>query len=152
MGYTRKQKVFKVSFADDHQFAGLTLTTRGLTVKEFVEFGIRLQGVGEAMQGAVRPDEQMAALDSLSDALTVVRGMFADALMSWNMTEEDGTPTPPTVEGVTMLDEMEFLTLVEEWLNAIGGVSAPLGKDSTGGVTSPELSPLMEPLSVNQVS
>jgi hypothetical protein len=149
MSYTRKPKVFKVTFGDGHEFEGLSITTRGLSVADFADLAQRLSGVADVFEGEADQSQQIAALRGLTEQLGPLRATFADALMSWDMTEEDGTPTPATLDGINLLEDMEFLTLVGAWVDAIGGVSAPLGKASPSGGTSPVLSGLMEPLSVN---
>jgi hypothetical protein len=152
MGYTRKPKVFKVTFDVGHEFEGLSITTRGLSVAQFADLAQRLQGIGDVFEGQDDQSEQIAALIALTGQLAPLRATFAEALMSWDMVEEDGTPTPATLDGVNLIEDMEFLTLIGSWVDAIGGVSAPLGKASPSGGTSPVLSGLMEPLSVNPPS
>lgn len=150
MGYKRKApKVFKVAFAEGHEFEGLEMTTRGLSVAEFAEFGIKLQRLGTGLGDQDTPEDAVEALKAFMGALDASRAGFADALLSWNMEEDDGTPTPANLEGVNRLDDVMFLSLVREWLEAIGGVGDDLGKDSGSGETSPELSSLMEVSSLN---
>jgi hypothetical protein len=151
MTYTRKPRVFKLEFEEGTHFEGLSMSTRGLSIKEFTSVALKLGDIAGGMENASQTD-QLAALPRLADALDEIREMFADALIEWNMKEEDGTPTPPTLDGVQLLDDQEFFLLINEWTTAIGGVSAPLGKGSTSGATSPELSALMEPLSPSQAS
>jgi hypothetical protein len=150
MAYTRKSSVFKVMFEEPHPFAGLTLCTRSLRIAEFAEFGITMEQLGKPLDGS--GTGMFDGVSALTELLDSARAMFADALVSWDMIEEDGTPTPPTVEGVNLLEDMEFLNLVGEWLKAIGTPGDSLGKDSSSGETIPELSALMEPLSASQVS
>lgn len=151
MGYTRKaQKVFRIEFEPGHEFAGLELTTKALTVAEFAEFGITVQAFGTGLEAAAAstdPEEATRAVSGSVDALQRAREAFAGALVSWNMTEEDGTATPATVQGVNLLDDMTFLNLVREWLEAIGGVGDDLGKDSGSTETSQVLSLPVELLS-----
>lgn len=145
MAYTRKPKVFRVSFEEPHPLAGLTLQTKGLSVKEFAAFGLRLADVAQ-IDAAGTDVEKLAELKGLIGAIDEVKEMFADALISWDMQEEDGSPTPATLEGVQSLTDDEFFGIVNEWLVAIGGVDDETGKASApGGV--PALSDLMEPLS-----
>lgn len=155
MGYVRKPKVFKLTFVDDDSaFPGLEIQTRSLKIRELAEFGLKLSQSTRGVEGGT-DEEKFAAIPALSEALDDTREMFADALISWNMEEEDGTPTPADVDGVKLLDDQEFLTLISVWLNSIGGLDAQkddddLGKGFGSGGTSPELSSLMEPLSPNQ--
>lgn len=151
MTYVRKPKVFKVAFEEPHSLAGLSLQTHGLSVKEFAAFGLKLGAVAEIEQAGTNA-EKLSQLSGLLGAVEEVRSMFAEKLISWDMQEEDGSPTPATPDGVNLLSDDEFFTLVAEWLSAIGGVDESMGKDSTHGETFQELSNLMEPLSQNQAS
>ncbi len=151
MAYTRKPKVFKVSFEEPNTLAGLTLTTRALSVKDFAEFGLKLADVSE-LENAGTDRERLNKLSHLLDSLEEVRVMFADKLISWNMEEEDGSETPASVDGVMSLSDEEFYSIIGEWLSAVGGVEENLGKDSDSGEITQGLSQLMEPLSPSPVS
>ena len=151
MTYVRKPKIFKVSFEEPHPLSGLSLCTHPLSVREFAAFGLKLAEAAD-VERAGTDIEQLKGIASILDSLDDVRAMFADKLISWDMEEEDGTPTPATLDGVLLLDDGEFYGIVEEWLSAIGGVDADTGKDSGSGETVPELLPLMEPLSPSQAS
>jgi hypothetical protein len=73
---------------------------------------------------------------------------FAESLISWNIAEEDGTPTPPTRDEFFKLDEDLALALATEWIERIGGkVYGPLPQSSPDGEPSLEASIPMEPLS-----
>jgi hypothetical protein len=151
VAYVRKPKVFKVSFEEPHFLAGLTLQTHAVSVREFAEFGIKLSDAARIEQAGTDA-EKLRGLGALIDSLDQVRQMFAEKLISWDMEEEDGSPTPATLDGVMSLDDQEFYGIVGEWMTAVGGVDESLGKDSGSGGTSPELSALMEPLQPSQAS
>jgi hypothetical protein len=146
VAYTRKPKVFRVSFEEPHPLAGLTVQTKGLSIKEFAAFGLRMGDVAQIEQAGTDA-EKLGELRDLVDAIDEVRSLFADALIEWDMLNEDGSPVPPTLDGVKSLDDDEFFGIVNEWLEAIGGPSPDLGKGSGLGGTIPDLSDLMEPLS-----
>jgi hypothetical protein len=151
VAYKRKPKVFRVSFEDPHPLAGLTVVTKGLSVREFAAFGLRLGDVAQIEQ-AGSDAEKLAELNDLLEAIDEVREMFADALISWDVLNEDGSEVPATLEGVQSLDDSEFFGIVNEWLAAIGGPDPELGKGSGLGGTIPALSDLMEPLSPSPAS
>jgi hypothetical protein len=151
VAYVRKPKVFKVSFEEPHFLAGLTLQTKSVSVREFAEFGLKL-GEAAQVENAGTDAAKLRGLALLLTSLDEVREMFAEKLISWDMEEENGEPTPATLEGVMSLDDKEFYGIVGEWLDAIGKPDEDLGKDSGSGATSPELSDLMEPLSPSQAS
>ncbi|MDJ0460579.1 hypothetical protein [Streptomyces sp. H27-C3] len=76
---------------------------------------------------------------------------FGESLISWNIEEEDGSPTPATSEEFFRLDEDLALALTSEWLARIGGkVYGPLPQSSPDGEQSPVVSIPMEPLSAPQ--
>ena len=151
MAYVRKDKVFRLRFDDGHQFAGLDLSTRSVSIRELSTMGLGLDKSREALSHGT-DSEKLSALGGFCDTLDELRVSFAGYLISWNMEEEDGTPTPADLDGVNRLDDTEFLDLVGFWMTAIGGVSEEEGKGSGSGETSPELSALMEPLSPSQAS
>lgn len=151
MTYVRKSTIVKVIFEDPHPLAGLTVRTQSTSVREFAEFGLMLAQAVQVDQAG----SDMAKLHGLGDLLASlddIRHKFAGKLIDWDMQEEDGSPTPATLDGVMSLDDKEFYGIITEWLSAVGGVDAALGKDSGSGATSPELSDLMEPLSPSQAS
>lgn len=157
MTYVRKTKVFKVTFEEGHAFGGLTMTTRVLKIAEYAEFGIRLSTVTGGVVVGATIEAQQAHLEHLKAAIADAQELFADVLIEWDMQEEDGTPTPATLDGIRLLEDSEFMSLLNGWLSAIGGSAVAdsgdgLGKDSGSGETSPELSALMEPLSPSQAS
>ncbi len=73
---------------------------------------------------------------------------FAESLISWNIAEEDGTPTPANRDEFFKLDENLALALATEWTERLGGkVDTPLPQSSPAGEQSPAASIPMEPLS-----
>jgi len=149
VAYTRKPKVFRVSFEDPHPLAGLTVQTKGLSIKEFAAFGLRMGDVAQ-IESAGTDAQKLEGLKNLVDAIDEVREMFADALIEWDVLNEDGSPVPADLEGVRSLDDEEFFGIVNEWLEAIGGPGPDLGKGSESGGSIPALSDLMEPVSTSQ--
>lgn len=145
MPFVRKSSQYRVTFEDPNPLAGLQIVTKGLSVKEFAEFGMRMADIGKLDQVGTEA-QKLDQLRGVVGALGEVKAKFAEALIEWDMTEEDGSPTPATLAGVEMLDDDLFFALVNEWLTAIGGPSPDLGKDSGHGESIPDLSALMEPL------
>jgi hypothetical protein len=122
-----------------------------VSVKEITEFGLLLAQAVQVEQAGSDMDK-LHGLGDLLASLDDVRHKFADKLISWDMQEEDGSPTPATLDGVMSLSDGEFYGVLNEWLTAAGGVNKNLGKDSGSGGTVRELSELMEPLSPSQAS
>ena len=78
---------------------------------------------------------------------------FADALISWNLEDENGAILPPTLESVQNYPDYEFMSLLATtWVSAVTGVKEELGKDSDSGQQVPEGSIPMETLSPSLTS
>lgn len=131
MGFKVKRKVYKLVFQDP-DMDGLVVLARS------VPLGKLLDASADSGAGA---DAEVGAKQT--------RGMFelfAGALVSWNLEEEDGTPVPATLDGVLGQDAEFVRGLIEAWSEALTSVPGPLGKPSTSGGTSPELAIPMETL------
>ncbi|MFI1889813.1 hypothetical protein [Streptomyces jumonjinensis] len=95
----------------------------------------------------------LSAEDEPGSAPHVVRQLerFADALISWNIEEENGAPTPASREEFFRLDETLALALATEWVERLGGkVDGPLPQSSPAGEPSPVASIPTETLSAPQ--
>jgi hypothetical protein len=127
MGYKKKTKTFELSFKGDKEYDGLELVMKGLSIGKY----LKIAELADAANG-----------DKTAD-LRPMLSAFADALISWNMEDEDG-PVPADLDGIESL-EIEFvMTLVSKWLTSVAGVSAPLAESSDSGATAQELSIPME--------
>jgi hypothetical protein len=154
--FRAQAKVVRVSFAEGHQFAGLSMSTRGLKMKSLAPMVRALQVASEAVQAASTMTAQVENLDRVTDEMGVLRGLLATHLVSWNMEYEDEAGVVRTL-GITddelaLLEEDLLLNLIGAWFEAVAGVTAELGKDSGSGEISPEPSLPMEPLSPSQPS
>lgn len=134
MGFRHKRKRINVSFEEGHEYHGLEVTLRGMSLGEYLE----LEGIGEVDRSSV------------GDQLR----RFAESLISWNLEDEDtGEPVPTTVEAVYAQDQDLMLMLATRWIEALRGiVSAPLEQSSPDGEPSLEASIPMETLSSSLVS
>ena len=78
---------------------------------------------------------------------------FAEALISWNLEDDNGQVLPATLESVRGYPDYEFMSLLANtWVEAVTGVSDELGKDSASGKQSLEASLPMETLSPSLAS
>lgn len=144
-GYRREAKVYKLNFSDP-DMDGLVVMARSISTGRLMKL----------MRLAVRFSEERGGTkrEFTEDDLEAIEGLlsgFAKALDSWNLEDDDG-PVPATLEG---LQDQEFdfsLAIVMAWLNAVGGVSAELGKGSTSGPSFPEVSIPTELLSPSLTS
>src|SRR5690349_1218841 len=115
MGYKHSPKVYRLAFDD---YEGLEVRARSVSLDEFLSL--------VEIAGKTDPD----------DLERMFRG-FADALVSWNLEDEDGTPVPATYEGIKGQDLDLILDIIGGWQDAIGSVPAPLAKPSDDGRRSP---------------
>lgn len=145
MGYTKKRKTFNIEFTDESEYFGLQVRARSLSVNEFVAL------VEQMPEGAA--EGKVSAKD-----LKEIQGMyssFIDSAISWNMEEEDGTPTPLTLDSLMDLDFDLANDLIVLWMDGVmatSSVPVPLGEGSNAGAISPVLSLPMEPLSSSRAS
>lgn len=75
---------------------------------------------------------------------------FADALVSWNLEDEDGKPIPCDREGLFAIDNDLALSLAKEWIEVLGGKvdnADPLPDSSPAGEQSAAPPIPMAPLS-----
>lgn len=138
-GYVRQRKVYRLRFADE-DMAGLVVQARSAPVGQF----LGLAKLAE-LKGGDFKSEDAAKIDEL------FRG-FAACLVDWNLEDEDGTPVPATLEGIYTQETDFVLQIIFAWIEAIAGVSVPLGPRSSDGGRSLEGSMPMETLSPNHQS
>lgn len=133
MGYKRNPKIYKLTFGDDTDYAGLEVQVRGLTTGQVIA---AKTGRGEDGKSA---EETMMEL-------------LADRIVSWNLEDEDGTPVPTTLDALLNEDEDFTAAIIDHWMKAVAGVPDPLQQSSPSGEPSPvELVP-MEALSESLAS
>jgi hypothetical protein len=142
-GYKRKRTVYDLNFADAG-FEGLTVQARSMSLGKFLGLG-ELARLQDLKGGRKLTPEDMEAVKGLF-------AMFGKALVSWTLQEEDGTPIPATHEAVMDEEPELMLMIASSWVEAVIGVDADLGKDSTSGPLS-QVPPLpMDPLSPSPAS
>ena len=131
MGFIPKRKIYTLDFAGtDHD--GLEVRVRGLTTGELLD---------------TMEKSQEASADTDGAAFRELLDLMADRIVSWNVSEEDGSPVPPGIDALMAQDPDFNLAIVNAWTTAISGVPAPLDGDSPSGDPSLVASIPMEPLS-----
>lgn len=125
MSYTHHRKIYKLAFEGSDEFDGLEVTARGMSVGQYLE---------------------VTSLAGSKDTESVERLLrrFSDALVSWNLRDEDGSDIPMSYEGVGSCDIDFIMKIIAAWMTAIAGVSKELGKDLSSTGTSLELQLPME--------
>lgn len=124
MGYKREAKAFKLKF-EDASFDGLEVTAKSLNVEQFMR-------VTELLPATGNVKEDNTNMDALFN-------IFTEALVDWNLEDEDGKPVPKTVEGVKSQEHSFMIQVAISWITAIGDVEQNLGKTSNPGVNMEQL-------------
>lgn len=129
MGYRRPAKRFRLTFDERHELHGLEVVTKSVPIGVILTV-MRAAGAGMNRKPTV---EDVEGVSTLFDTL-------GDALIEWNYEDDNGDPVPATPDGLRSLD-LDFVTMLSmEWVEAVIGASAPLGKSSPSGPSFPETS------------
>lgn len=129
-----KRKVLVLQFEDpDYE---------GVQIKAHATSMGRALALSDEADAARKPG---AGLDEVRDLLDE----FITALQSWNLEDENDEPIPATREGFLTLDIPAVMDILLAWFDAMMTIGPGLGKDSTFGEQSQEVSIPMEPLSAN---
>lgn len=131
MGYRREPKLYRLRF-EDPSMEGFECLCRSVSIERFMALTGLAGGTDLARQ---------------AEGAMEMFGIFAEALVSWNLEDEDGEKVPATLEGVRAQDLDFMLPIIVAWQEAIAAVAPPLPSSSNGGATSLERSIPMAPLS-----
>lgn len=132
MGFKKKSKTYRLTFSGEYE--GLTVTARSLPLGKFMKMGKLVD-----LDVANPTGDDFETLEELFT-------LFLEALISWNLEEDDGTPIPVTREALYDQDLAFVLMLVVVYMDAVSGVPGPLDATSNAGERSLEGSLPMEPL------
>jgi hypothetical protein len=135
MGYKRESKTYNLVFKDT-AMAGLEVLTKSCPTGVFLEM-------------ASLVDVELPLKKEDEEKVQRLFDRFADRLVSWNLEDDDDQPIPATIEGLYSQDLDFILQIILAWLDAVGGVTAPLGQPSTSGSRSLEEQLPMDPLSAS---
>lgn len=139
MGYVWKGKTYRLVFADD-ELEGLEVVARSASVGAYR----RIADLATREFAHPPSEADLTEIDNLFNE-------FAAVLVSWNLETEadDGTrsPVPATFDGMASQDLTLIRQVIWAWMEAVAGISAPLGPPSDGGGLSVEESLPMEVLS-----
>lgn len=149
MGYKRG-KVYRLVFADP-EFEGLEVRAKSVPTGDFLKI-TELMSLKDS--GGFTADDK--------DKLTDLFATFADALIDWNVEDDErdeqgnltgrDVPVPPTLEGLLTQDLDMVLEIIKAWMDAVATVPDAVGKGSVSGVSFPEASLPMDPLSDARLS
>lgn len=130
MGFTRNPKIYHLTWADG-DYAGLEVNVRTITMGQLLE--AKAGNNDQGLKGNVE--------------------LLANRIVDWNLEDEEtGEPVPTTLEALQAEDDDLILAIINQWMEAVSGVAAPLDAPSPSGVISPVASIPTEPLSQSQAS
>ena len=132
MGFVRERRAYRLVFEDD--LAGLEVVAQSVGLGDYFVIS-ELASVKLPLSAA-----DVGKFRKLLKA-------FADVLVSWNLESSLGVPVPATYEGLLTQDPYLIVSVVGAWMDAIAGVSGPLGPPSSDTERFPEESLPMEALS-----
>jgi hypothetical protein len=135
MGFKAKKKLYKLIFADE-DMDGLEVTMTSVPMGDLMS----LQQL-DPKRAAQDPEEFRKLL-----------GIFAGAMLSWNLVDDNDVAVPITVDAFLEQDIDFIFAIIDAWSSAVGGVSAPLDDGSTSGANALEASMPMDALSPNPSS
>ncbi len=142
MGFVRATPTYRLVF-EDPSLAGLVVRVRSVSTGQLMDVVNAYTRLLPALTGG---GTSLSADDAAG--LELLFTSFADALKEWNVEDEDGRAVPADLSGVRTLDLPFTMLLLQEWMQAAGGVPGPLGGGSTPGATDgeQEMGIPMEPL------
>lgn len=129
MSYKRKN--YRLTWPEGHVRHGLNVVMRGMSIDDM--------NTVTAFKGATAEDVEQSA-----ELLGSIAELLSAKMISWDLTEDDDTPVPTTVEAIRKEDLTMIMEILNAWTDAAVGVKASLGKGSNSGNTFPEESIPME--------
>lgn len=158
--YKPKTRLYDISFADDHELAGLEIKMRALRLGELEKLGglaEKFETLGLDEHGAM---DDTTKTGSRIGVLGEMIGRLAPVLVSWNRLDldtmrydeeteeyeetEDTEYLPANADGLRRLEDWEFMAILSGYLQHAVGVSADLGKGSNSGQQSLAELPMTE--------
>lgn len=136
MGVRRPPLIYRLVFTDPNE-GDLVVRMRKCSMGGLIELGrlARRAESDDALEGAM----------ALAEA-------FAPLIVEWNLDDESDNPVTPDVAGLLTLDQTDFLGIVTAYMEAVRGVSSPLGNALPPGDPSQAVRLPMEVLSPSLMS
>lgn len=120
MGFKRERKTYRLVFDNKSELDGLEVVTKSMPLRDFMEMAQLANSANESSEEGLYKANNLFV-------------KFSEFLVEWNLEDEDGKPVPADFDGVYSQELAFVLALVTAWMEAISGVSNPLGKESTSG-------------------
>lgn len=127
-GYKRERRTYVMEFTDP-EYEGLEVKVRSIPIRN--------------LQHLLSLDPESTDMKVRAESINQMMCAFAEALVSWNMTDEDGNPIPTTLEYIESEDVDFIMTCISEWMKAVSQVddASPLDESSQPGQTTQEVAP-----------
>lgn len=129
-GYRPKTKIYRIEPGGEYE--GLVVRVRSVPVGQFMALADLADGIDAESIAGTSLDEAAAKFGQIGQLFEAL----ADALIEWNVEDDDGQPVPATLEGLYRQDFDLVMFLVGEWIGAMGGISGPLEQKPTGSAPS----------------
>lgn len=133
MGYKPQKTIYKLVF-EEPDFEGLEVKASAISIGKLNQI-TRLQR--EVRNQGQSPDP---------DIIDEMWGIFASALVSWNVEDEEGNAVPANLEGLYQQDTEFVKRVIKAWTEAQVDIPGPLGQPSSAGGQFPGGSIPMETL------
>ena len=130
MGFRKQRTIYRLRF-EDPSLDGLEVTARSLPLKDFL--AINRMTVSATDDAAKQTEQSELMLKK-----------FAEALIGWNLEDEDGKPVPATHNGLLSQESQFVIEIIRAWMEAVAGVPKVSATGLNGGGTYPEQSIPME--------
>lgn len=145
----RPGRIYRLVFEDtDPVLPEVVIRLKSLSIAQF----LNVQQLATAADNRGRDDTDPDRLKRVAEAVKALADFLLKAILDWNIEEDDGTPVPVNRDEILGLDPEAFMRVVDEWLDAVAGVSDPLSSTSSDGPPLEELSMPMELLSASPTS
>lgn len=145
----RPGRIYRLVFPDtDPVLPEVVIRLKSLSIAQF----LNVQQLATAADRRGREDAGPEQLKNVTAAVEALADILTERIVDWNLEEDDDTPVPVTRDEVLDFDPEAFMRVVEEWLDAVAGVSDPLPSTSSDGPPLEELSIPMESLSESPTS
>lgn len=123
-GFKRERRTIRLVF-DDPDLNGLVVLTRSVPLGVFMD----MMKMAQLAEKAMTPADMLVVND-------LFVGFAEQALVEWNLLDDNDQPVPPTLAGMQTQDTAFMLEIVMTWLGALGAAPGPLAHASSNGSTS----------------
>ncbi|MCP2248734.1 hypothetical protein [Lentzea aerocolonigenes] len=142
--FTRR-KIYKLVWPEGAELEGLEVRAKAIPFRAYLVIAALLDGdapdTHEDDDGAVYDFK-----DNPDSQFEYVIKKFAEALVDWNLVEDD-EPVPADEKGIWSQDRELVLITIRAWIDALASVSRPLAQPSPAGEPLAGVSIPMETLS-----